>query len=617
MHVCMALPPPSSEQIVRALSFISSTSFQRGMSLDVDDGLLWQSVLGNTPEDDWTESALSSPSSAPSMETSAHTFTSTEELVQFRRSDFSWTTRLGLVLRDVFGLREFRKNQFEAINATLSGRDVFVLMPTGGGKSLCYQAPALCGEGTTVVVSPLLSLIQDQVSSLQRLRIPALFLIGSMTSESRTFVTRELSSGRVKLLYCTPEMITSSSFLGEILLSLYKRNLLARFVIDEAHCVSQWGHDFRPDYKNLQLRSRFPSVPLLALTATATKLVLSDVKTQLNLNLKAVTLTSSFNRTNLDYSVVAKPRRAADSMQEVYNIIRQSFAGKSGIVYCLSKRECETLAEFLVKQRISAAAYHAGMPSDERSAIQSGWMAKRYQVICATIAFGMGIDMPDVRFVIHHTLPKSLEGYYQETGRAGRDGLPSKCILFYSLADSNKLRSLMINSPDQPLSPEQREVANSLLLQVVDFCEDRSACRRSRILAYFDQTFDAAECQKTCDNCRSTETFVTIDLTEVAVTVLSTVRANPGKFTIIQLASEVSKQQGGPSSITRNEYERLICRMIFLDALSEQTKSNFRRPSHAPPSSYLYSGPKARLLEQKQLPIVLNMPSRSARGRRS
>uniref|UniRef100_A0A452E3H5 RecQ-like DNA helicase BLM n=1 Tax=Capra hircus TaxID=9925 RepID=A0A452E3H5_CAPHI len=366
---------------------------------------------------------------------------------RFQSLNFAHTKEMMKIFHKKFGLHNFRTNQLEAINAALLGEDCFILMPTGGGKSLCYQLPACVSPGVTIVISPLRSLIVDQVQKLTSLDIPATYLTGDKTDSEATSIYLQLSKKDpiIKLLYVTPEKVCASNRLISTLENLYERGLLARFVIDEAHCVSQWGHDFRPDYKRMNiLRQKFPSVPVMALTATANPRVQKDILTQLKI-LRPQVFSMSFNRHNLKYYVLPKkPKKVAFDCLEW---IRKHHPHDSGIIYCLSRRECDTMAETLQNDGLAALAYHAGLSDSARDEVQHKWINQDgCQVICATIAFGMGIDKPDVRFVIHASLPKSVEGYYQESGRAGRDGEISHCILFYNYHDVTRLKRLILRS---------------------------------------------------------------------------------------------------------------------------------------------------------------------------
>ncbi|KAF8424885.1 P-loop containing nucleoside triphosphate hydrolase protein [Tirmania nivea] len=436
-----------------------------------------------------------------------------------------WSADVLNALHKTFNLKGFRNNQLEAINATLSGKDVFVLMPTGGGKSLIYQLPSMIHSGktrgVTVVVSPLLSLMQDQVDHLAELGIMAINVNGDCTPAQKKMVFEQLRSDNVEdviqLLYITPEMLAKNEAMVNALARLNDRGKLARLVVDEAHCVSQWGHDFRPDYKTIgTLRDKLPRLPLMALTATATKEVRADVIHNLKMQ-GCETFTQSFNRPNLTYIVRPKVKGLVD---EITNIIQKDYPDKTGIIYCLSKVSCEQVAEKLREVRINARHYHAGMTPPERIKIQKDWQARKIKVIVATIAFGMGIDKADVRFVIHHTLPKSLEGYYQETGRAGRDGKISGCYLFYSYKDTQSLYR-MINDGEGDWQQKQRQRA--MLRNVVQYCENKHDCRRKQVLAYFNEIFSEEDCNGTCDNCSSGIAYFKIDVTTEAVKALNLV----------------------------------------------------------------------------------------------
>lgn len=438
---------------------------------------------------------------------------------------FPWSGDLLRAFKDRFRLEGFRHNQLEAINATLDGKDAFVLMPTGGGKSLCYQLPAVINSGktrgVTIVVTPLLSLMQDQVDHLTARGIVAKAFSGDTDRREKDDILQSFKlrnpEHHVQLLYVTPEMINKSAAFTNGLKTLWRNKKLARLVIDEAHCVSQWGHDFRPDYKMLgEVRRNYPGVPVMALTATATNNVIVDIKH--NLDMEGCTVFSqSFNRPNLYYEIRPKEKQP---VERIADIINERFSGKTGIVYTLSRKQTENIAKKLTERGIRAEHYHAALQTEEKTQVQRDWQSGRVKVVVATIAFGMGIDKPDVRFVIHHYLPKSLEGYYQETGRAGRDGLPSDCILFFGHGDIHSLRK-MIDDGDG--NRQQKERQKEMLNRVVMFCENSRDCRRSQLLHYFGESFSRDKCEKTCDNCRIGGTFEVADRTKYAVAALEAV----------------------------------------------------------------------------------------------
>ena len=383
-------------------------------------------------------------------------------------------SQLHTALKQYFGFSSFRPLQEEIIRDALAGRDVFAVLPTGGGKSLCFQLPALVQPGLTVVVSPLIALMKDQVDALHAAGVPATFLNSSLgAGESRPRL-RGLHNGEFRLLYVAPERLMLSGFLDD--LQRWKVNL---FAIDEAHCISEWGHDFRPEYRQLSaLRSLFPEAPMMALTATATERVRGDILKQLHLR-EPRCYVASFNRPNLTYRVSAK----TGAYDQVLDFMRAR-PRESGIVYCQSRKSVESLAAKLNADGVSAVAYHAGMGAGDRTRNQEAFLRDEVRVVCATIAFGMGINKPNVRFVIHYDLPKNIEGYYQETGRAGRDGLPSDCLLLFSPGDRVKYGRFIDEKPD----PKEREIARAQLEQIVHYAEC-ATCRRAFLLDYFGETF--------------------------------------------------------------------------------------------------------------------------------
>ena len=392
-------------------------------------------------------------------------------------------------LKNYFGFDKFKGNQKEIIESILDGHDTFVIMPTGGGKSMCYQLPALISEGTAIVVSPLIALMKNQVDAIRRHTnndAVAHVLNSSLTKRDIKQVKEDVTEGRTKLLYVAPESLTKEDnveFLNSITVSFY--------AIDEAHCISEWGHDFRPEYRNLKhIVNRIGDAPVIALTATATPKVQEDIRKNMNMA-KAKVFISSFNRPNLYYDV--KPKMNVE--REIIRFIK-GHSGKSGIIYCLSRKKVEELAQVLQVNGINALPYHAGLDANSRAKHQDMFLMEEVDVIVATIAFGMGIDKPDVRFVIHHDIPKSLESYYQETGRAGRDGGEGICLAFYSYKDIEKLEKFL-----QGKHVAEQEVGRQLLLETVSYAET-SLCRRQYILHYFGEEYDPGKCNNMCDNCR-------------------------------------------------------------------------------------------------------------------
>ncbi|EPR79720.1 ATP-dependent DNA helicase recQ [Spraguea lophii 42_110] len=450
-------------------------------------------------------------------------------------TDINYTNENPLLykyLKDYFDLDSFRVNQEDIVIDCINGKDVFVLMPTGGGKSLCFQLSALLSDGVTIIISPLLSLIEDQVRNLLEKNILALRLVGGMSREDVDVVYEAIKQGVVKILYVTPELFCRSERLGNL-------TNISRIVIDEAHCVSQWGFDFRPDYVQLADNLREINIPVIALTATANSRVEKDIVGFLK-NPKIYR--SSFNRKNIKYEVREKNK---NTLINIVSFINAYYPNSRGIIYCTTKKECEEITDKLQDYKISAKYFHAGLSPKDRRNIQEDW-SKNLKIIVATIAFGMGIDRKDVRFVIHYTLPKSVEGYYQESGRAGRDGLESISILYYSYADKRKIDFLIEQSyknnrtfTDRKQKQDIKQRSKDELSAMIEYCENKVMCRRTLILEYFGEKFNSTNCTG-CDNCKNKKKYIKIKIDKkITNHLISKVRQKD--FTINQLVIECKK----------------------------------------------------------------------------
>ncbi|WKX88559.1 hypothetical protein Q1695_008306 [Nippostrongylus brasiliensis] len=487
---------------------------------------------------------------------------------------FPWSDTVDSVLKDTFQLPSFRPLQREVINSIMSNLDTLVVMSTGAGKSLCYQLPAVAMKGLIVVISPLISLIEDQLAALRKLGIEGAALNQSTSKEDAKYIESQLvmKNSSLRLLYITPEKIAKSKRLMNKL-----EKSADVFAIDEVHCCSQWGHDFRPDYKFLNiLKRQFPNVPLLGLTATATANVLSDVKNMLDIP-NAVVFKAGFNRLNLHYEVLQKPD--SDFGTELAKLIKTRFSNQSGIVYCFSRKDCEEVTTQLRGSGIHAAFYHADMDSKRRSTVHEKWVSGKYNVIVATVAFGMGIDKPDVRFVIHHALPKSVENYFQESGRAGRDGLPAICILYFRLADVFRQSTMVCT--------EKTGMRN--LYAMIRYASTPGECRRKHLADHFEEKWKADLCPKACDVCACPSEVVDVDITNIVRTMLKIIREQKSsdrgsnRITGAKLVELTTKQRLGSKIFI----EAVLCHAL----LNGYLKQDFHFTPYAI-HSYIVSGPR-------------------------
>lgn len=512
---------------------------------------------------------------------------------------FEWDSQADDVRLNIFGIPSYRQNQKEIINAIMSGRDVLVIMAAGGGKSLCYQLPAILRDGVALVISPLLSLIQDQVMGLTALGIPAFMLTSTTSKENEKFIYKvlEKGEGELKILYVTPEKISKSKRFMSKLEKCHNAGRLSLISIDEAHCCSQWGHDFRPDYKSLSiLKTQFSNVPVVALTATATQKVQYDVMEMLRIP-KCVKFVSTVNRPNLFYTVRSKSSVGKVVVDEIAEFIQESYSNsESGIVYCFSRKECEQVAAELRERGIAADYYHADMDVNAREKVHTWWSKNKLQVIVGTVAFGMGINKPDVRFVIHHSLSKSMETYYQESGRAGRDGLPSECVLFYRPADVPRQSSMVFY--------ENSGLQN--LYDIVRYCQSKRQCRRNAFFRHFAEPLQ--DCNGMCDNCAFLSEVMEVDVSrhaKVMVSLLQDTQEKDQKLTMLQLVDKMKNKKELGSDIKKEEMEQLVIQLI----LDFVFKEEYQHTAYAT-NAYVTIGPLANQVLQGKKIVKLEISSK-------
>uniref|UniRef100_A0A3Q3Q7G8 ATP-dependent DNA helicase n=1 Tax=Monopterus albus TaxID=43700 RepID=A0A3Q3Q7G8_MONAL len=546
----------------------------------------------------------SSSSSSSSKSSGADPVMSKQEMQCYDGTDFPWSREVEQHLNDLFHLSKFRPLQLRAINLTLSGEDLFLVMPTGGGKSLCYQLSAVCSKGFTLVISPLVSLMEDQIMYLRSINLPAVTLNASSSKEQAKTVMAGMTDPKApfKLIYVTPEKIAKSKLLMSRLEKAYNASLLSRIAVDEVHCCSQWGHDFRPDYKLLGiLKRQFPKVPLLGLTATATSSVLKDCEKILCVP-RPITLTASFNRINLYYEVRTKHSDNESSINDIASLIKSRYQDQSGIVYVFSQKDAELVSSELQKKGILAYPYHANMNPDDKSQVHRKWTSNKIRVVVATVAFGMGIDKPDVRFVIHHTISKSIENYYQESGRAGRDDCPADCIVYFGFSDIFRISTMVV----------MENVGQQKLLQMVDYCQNVERCRRSLMAVHFDEVWDDEDCNQMCDTCCHEKDYTTVDITQHArqvVQIVELAASMDEKLTPLKLVEAWMGK--GPAKrrkmiqttmLSRLQAEAVIVRLLLQGYLREDF-------SFTPYTTYFYMklGRKASLLKNQTHTLSMKM----------
>ncbi|XP_043492717.1 ATP-dependent DNA helicase Q1-like [Polistes fuscatus] len=518
--------------------------------------------------------------------------------------DFDWSKNLRKALQDVFKIQNMRPLQLPTMNAVLSNEDVILIMPTGGGKSLCYQLPAVISKGITIVVSPLLSLMEDQLHGLHKLNVKALMLHAKANKENVKTIMNSLIDKKsdLKLIYVTPEYMAKSNRFMSKLQKAYELKKLDRFAIDEVHCCSQWGHDFRPDYKFLGiLKSMFPGIPVLGLTATAPAKIILDVQKMLDIQ-GCLVLRAPFNRPNLFYEVRRKPADKDTCLAMIENLLKNRFKDKSGIIYTTTIKDAEQLTTDLRNLQLKVGCYHAMLEADYRSEVYAKWISGKYQAVIATIAFGLGIDKPDVRFVIHHCISKSMENFYQESGRAGRDGKKSACIVLYRLPDVFRLSTMVF----------QDKVGLQNLYKMLEYCLDQNSCRRSLIAKHFEENWETKDCAQMCDHCRKPKEKKELNVAPYCrhlYEIITKAIQNETRLTALKLidawfgkgASLLRVAKVPTPSFTRETGEAIIGHLLINGYLQE----DFHFSAYST-ISYLKRGPKSGLVSNKDYKIIFN-----------
>ncbi|CAN7996798.1 unnamed protein product [Ixodes hexagonus] len=547
----------------------------------------------------------------------------------WHKSTYPWSAGVLDKLTSVFKLKSLRPTQMPAINVTMSNHDCIVIMPTGGGKSLCFQLPALLSPGITLVVSPLVSLMEDQVMALERLSYPAAMLSATTPKKKASDILNAMDNKKspIKLIYVTPEKMAKSKRFMAKLEKAYQKGCFSRLAIDEVHCCSQWGHDFRPDYRYLGIMKRqFPKVPILGLTATASASIVADVQKMLSIE-HSVVLRAPLDRPNLRYEVCCKPSGQAEVLETLVNLISRRFRGQSGIVYCFSIKDTHEVASGLCQHGIRADSYNANMEHKERSDVHWRWSHGEIDVVVATVAFGMGIDKPDVRFVIHQTMSKSVENYYQESGRAGRDDAPAVCIIMYRFADIFR----------QTTSVFAEKTGQENVYSMVSYCTEVRRCRRTILCQHFGEEREETSCNGMCDNCDSTASSTKdVDVTRHVQDIYKILKAAVAageQMTAAKLLDAWTGKGGGAKKwkergATLTDLPRERCEAIVTFCLLEGYLSERFHTTPYAYISYLEAGPMQEAVKEgakvvftfstkKQTPPEMRLPQANKRRKSS